>query len=97
MYLDNRDEADELAINVISELLRIAPASEEYTAILEAQRIMRDEDVPSMKKLIAILKEFPREYELSERARYLARRLGLQAETGMSRLLFGDGSEYFTD
>lgn len=93
MYLDNRDEADELAINVISELLRIAPASEEYTAILEAQRIMRDEDVPSMKKLIAILKEFPREDELSERARYLARRLGLQAETGMSRLLFGDGSE----
>ena len=93
MYLDNRDEADELAINVISELLRIAPASEEYTAILVAQRIMRDEDVPSMKKLIAILKEFPREDELSERARYLARRLGLQAETGMSRLLFGDGSE----
>ena len=93
MYLDNRDEADELAINVISELLRIAPASKEYTAILEAQRIMRNEDVPSMKKLIAILKEFPREDELSERARYLARRLGLQAETGMSRLLFGDGSE----
>ena len=59
MYLDNRDEADELALNVISELLRIAPASEEYTAILEAQRIMREEDIPSMRKLIAILKDFP--------------------------------------
>ena len=93
MYLDNRDEADELALNVISELLRIAPASEEYTAILEAQRIMRQDDIPSMRKLIAILRDFPREDELSERARYLARRLGLQAEAGMSRLLFGDGSE----
>lgn len=93
MYLDNWDEADELALNVISELLRIAPASEEYTAILEAQRIMRQDDIPSMRKLIAILRDFPREDELSERARYLARRLGLQAEAGMSRLLFGDGSE----
>ena len=91
MYLDNRDEADELALNVISELLRIAPASEEYTAILEAQRIMRQDDIPSMRKLITILKDFPREDELSERARYLARRLGLQAEAGLSRLLFGDG------
>lgn len=93
MYLDDWDEADELALNVISELLRIAPASEEYTAILEAQRIMRQDDIPSMRKLIAILRDFPREDELSERARYLARRLGLQAEAGMSRLLFGDGSE----
>lgn len=93
LYPEHLDEADELALNVISELLKIAPASEEYTAILEAQRMMRRELVPSMMKLIEILRSFPDTDELSKCARFLARRLGLQAGSGMSKLLFGDGSE----
>lgn len=93
MYHDNLDEADELALNVVSELLKIAPASMEYTAILEAQRIMRKEKVPSMMKLIEILKNFPKTDELCKCAKFLARRLSLQAQSGMSKLLFGNGSE----
>lgn len=93
MYIDNPDEADELALNVISELLRIAPASMEYTAVLEAQRKMRSAPVPSMMQLASTLDSFPAEDELHECARFLARRLRLQAGSGMSRLLFGDGSE----
>lgn len=93
MYLDHIDEADELALNVISELLKIAPASMEYTAILEAQRKMRCDPVPSMMRLISILNSFPEEDELYKCAKFLARRLYLQSENGMSKLLFGDGSE----
>lgn len=93
MYPGCLDEADELAENIISELLRIAPASREYTAILEAQQRMRKEPVPSMMCLIRMLESFSREDELCECARFLARRLKLQAGSGMSRLLFGDGSE----
>ncbi len=93
MYEDNPDEADELALNIISELLKIPPASMEYTAVLEAQRMMRKEAVPSMIKLIDMLRGFPQDDELCQCARFLARRLSLQAASGMSRLLFGDGSE----
>lgn len=93
MYPDEQEEADELALNIISELLKIQPASMEYTAILEAQRKMREAAVPSMRRLIDILRDFPEEDELKGCARFLARRLSLQADSGMSRLLFGDGSE----
>ncbi len=79
---------------MLSELLKIIPTSVEYTAILEAQRIMGETvERPSMQKMIDILGNFPEEDELCERGRFLSRRLKLQGNSGMSQLLFGDGSE----
>lgn len=93
VYRDDPRAADELAVNVLSELLKIEPTSIEYTAILEAQRLMREKELPSMQELITCLNSFPEDDELRERAKLLARRLKLQAQTGMNQLLFGDGTE----
>lgn len=93
VYRDDPRAADELAVNVLSELLKIEPTSIEYTAILEAQRLMREDELPSMQRLIERLNSFPEGDELKEKARLLARRLKLQAQTGMNQLLFGDGTE----
>lgn len=93
LYRDDIKSADELAINVISELLKIAPTSLEYTAILEAQRLMAGQELPSMRKLIVMLGQFPKEDELCQTGKYLSRRLQLQADAGMSQLIFGDGTE----
>lgn len=94
LYRDNEKAADELAINVISELMRVAPTSVEYTAVLEAQRIMAGKKgLPSMRKLITVLGQFPETDELCPTGKFLSRRLMLQADAGMSQLLFGDGTE----
>ena len=90
--------ANELALNVISELLQIAPTSEEYTALLEAVGIMEQETqktkkLPSMQLLIEILSQFPEDDDLYSKAKFLSRRLKLQQKAGMSHLLIGDGSE----
>lgn len=93
LFRDDKKEADELAINVLSELLKIAPTSMEYTAILAAQRRMDEEAMPSMRKLIELLGTFPENDELYHTGRMLSRRLMLQADAGMAQLIFGDGSE----
>jgi len=93
LYRDDLKSADGLAINVIAELLKIAPTSMEYTAVLEAQRLMEEEECPSMRLLIEKLASFPEEDELKTVGKNLSRRLRLQADSGMAQLLFGDGSE----
>lgn len=98
VYRDDLALANELALNVISELLQIAPASEEYTALLEAVGMMEEESKktkkkPSMKLLIEILSQFPEDDDLYGKAKFLSRRLKLQQKAGMSQLLIGDGSE----
>ncbi len=93
LYRDDVKMADELAINVISELLKVSPTSVEYTAVLEAQRIMGERELPSMRLLADILGTFPDTDELCGTGRFLSRRLKLQADAGMAQLLFGDGSE----
>lgn len=94
VYDDDIKAADELALNILSELLKLAPTSIEYTAIMEAQRIMSESGgIPSMKRLTELLASFPEEDELCKTGRFLARRLKLQADSGMSQLLFGDGTE----
>lgn len=93
LYRDDHKAADELAVNILAELLKISPTSTEYTAILEAQRIMQDSEMPSMRKLMEVLGNFPETDELQLDARHLSRRLKLQADAGMAQLLFGDGTE----
>ncbi len=94
LYRDDISMANELAINVISELLKVSPTSMEYTAVLEAQRLMKERNVkPSMSGLVETLGAFPEGDELHKTGKLLSRRLKLQENNGMSRLLFGDGSE----
>lgn len=93
MYRDDVGQANELAMNVIAELLQLPPTSKDYTAVLEAQRLMEKEARPSMSRLVEILGEFPTTDELYETGKLLSRRLKLQERNGMSQLLFGDGTE----
>ena len=93
LYREDRKEADELAANVIAELLKLAPTSMEYIAVLEAQRIMGQEERGSMRRLTELLTQFPEDDELCHTGRILARNLQLKANAGMAQLIFGDGSE----
>lgn len=93
LYRDDRKMADELAVNVIAELLKISPTSEKYMAVLEAQRLMEKEELPSMSKLTEILASFPESDELCNEGKLLARLLKLRSASGMAQLLFGDGTE----
>lgn len=95
LYRDDMALANELALNVLSELFKISPTSDEYTAILEAIRMMgQDKNViPSMLSLAKMLENFKKDDELQPKAKSLARKMRLQQEAGMSQLLFGDGTE----
>ncbi len=93
LYREDRKEADELAANVIAELLKLSPTSMEYIAVLEAQRMMGREERGSMRRLTELLGQFPEEDELCHTGRILARNLDLKANSGMAQLIFGDGSE----
>lgn len=93
LYRDDKRAADELAGNAITELLQISPTSMQYIALLEAQRLMDKEKLPSMERLIAILRSFPAEDELCDTARLLARNLQLKLSSGMAQLMYGNGTE----
>lgn len=98
VYREDLSMANELALNVISELFQISPTSKEYTALLEAVRVMdiksrKKEIIPSMQAMIEVLTQFSTEDELYDTAKFLARRLNLQKSAGMSHLLIGDGTE----
>lgn len=96
IYRDNPDEANELALNVLTEMFGCSSNSMEYTALLEATRKMTEEDgerVPSMMRLAEILEEFPEEDELFTAARMMARQIRARRSSGMTRLLIGRGGE----
>lgn len=91
IYPENRAEANELALNVLTDLFAIDPKSDEYTAILEAQQKMNEK--ASMMRLAETLESIPEEDELHKAATGLARRIRLQRNNGMAGLLIGDGTE----
>lgn len=94
IYYEDIDLANELAINMLTELFAIKPTSDEYVAILEAvKHIEEGNNPPSMLKLAANLENFDKEDKLYEQAKMLARRIRLQDENGMAQLLFGNGTE----
>lgn len=94
VYKNDIGQANELAINVICELFKVSPNSEEYTALLEtARRIQEGETPPSMLKFAAILENFPENDNLKRKAENLSRRLKLQQNNGMAQLLIGEGTE----
>lgn len=96
VYPDEIDMANELAVNLLSELFKLAPTSDEYTVLLAAAKRMKDtkdESKPSMERFTEILDTFDKEDELYKLAQKVARRIRLQKENGMCGLLFGDGTE----
>lgn len=98
IYKEDVDMANELALNIISELFRISPTSNEYTALLTAAKQLKADyrsgaHTPSMLYLATVLETFDKKDELFSTANALARRLRLQEVAGMSTLLFGDGTE----
>lgn len=94
IYPYNLAEANELALNVLSDLFGIDPKSDEYTAILEAQqRMPKRAGKSSMMKLAETLETMPIEDELYKAAQSLARKIKLQRNNGMAGLLIGDGTE----
>lgn len=94
VYREDLDMANELAINMLTELFEIKATSNEYVAILEAVRTIEEGNgKPSMLKLATKLDSFDQSDKLYEVAKMLARKIRLQKEAGMAQLLFGDGTE----
>lgn len=93
IFRNNIDEAAELAINILSELFRINPKDNIYTALLEALNKVRSHPLPSMQALTDILAGFPESDPLHTDAVMLARKIKLLQEAGMSQLLIGNGTE----
>ena len=94
IYSDNIREAHELTLNVISDLFGLDPKSDEYIAVLEAQKMMQPSPGPNcMLKLSRLLEEIPEDDNLHEPAKKLARRINLYRDNGMAGLLMGDGTE----
>ena len=60
MYPDNMSEANELALNVLSDLLAIDPKSDENTILIESmQKINQFPGKNSMLKLVTVLEAVP--------------------------------------
>lgn len=96
IYSNEIDMANELAVNVLSELFKFEPNSDEYTVLLEAAKKMKDtknEFKPSMERFTEILDTFDKEDDLYKLAKKVSRKIRLQKENGMCGLLFGDGTE----
>lgn len=94
IYPDNLSEANELALNVLSDLFKIDPKGDENTILIESQQKMNDfPGKNSMLKLAKILDAVPEQDELHTVARKLARSIRSRRKDGMAGLLFGDGTE----
>lgn len=96
VYRNNIKEGHELALNLISDLFGVDPKSDEYMVTLEAQSRMSKMvtgERPCMLKLADIMDSLPKEDDLCEAGKKLARRIKLQRENGMTGLLIGNGTE----
>ena len=93
IFKDDISEANDLAINILSELFKINPKDTKYTALLEALNNMKNENLPSMERLADILADFPPNDELKKDALLLSRQIKLLQTSGMSQLLIGNGTE----
>ena len=99
VFRGNLEEASELALNVLTDKLQISPKDDVYIALLEALEQLKKaaaEDEarrPSMQMLIDTLDNFPESDDLCKAARNLARKIRLLQNSGLFRLLVGNGRE----
>lgn len=94
IYEDNLSDANELALNVLSDLLNIDPKGDENTILIEAQQKMNKYPGKNcMLKLAEILADVPDTDDLCSVAQKLARKIRSNRENGMAGLLIGNGGE----
>lgn len=94
IYPDNLSEANEMALNVISELFRIDPKSNENTILIESQQKLNEyPGKNSMLKLAMVLDSVSEKDDLCSVAKTLARSIRARRTDGMAGLLIGDGTE----
>ncbi len=85
--------ANELTLNVLTEMFKLQPKDDEYTALQEALGTMKYEQIPSMTKLIKKLENFNPTDDLRKDALKISRKIKLLSNGGMGQLLIGDGNE----
>lgn len=91
LYRDNINEACELAFNIIVELAKAD--DKEIIVLKDTLKKMKDEKKPSMERLIELISEVPKDEPYQEFAYLLERKLKASQAVGLSKLIFGDGTE----
>ena len=80
---------------MLSDLFGLDPKSDEYIAILEAQKRMeKSHGAHCMLKLAKMLEAIPEEDNLHEQQIIWPERIILYRDNGMAGLLIGDGAEH---
>lgn len=92
IYRNDIDEACELALNIIAELL-IERSERKSTLLLETMEKIKFEKLPSMERVIELLAAVPSSDSYYEEASDLARALNARKNNSMTQLLFGNGTE----
>lgn len=96
IYLEDFDEAANLAVNILVDLFEIKTASEQYVILSESIETMRetqDTAVPCMQRLVEIMEAVPESDDLHSLALKLARLIRTMQNHGVTKLLFGNGTE----
>ncbi|WP_338631834.1 ATP-binding protein [Clostridium baratii] len=91
LYKDDIDEATTLAFNIICDIAKVN--DETQTVLNEVLKNIKNDDNPSMMRLIEMLYEVPKDDLLGREAYLLARKLSTMKDVGLSKLIFGDGTE----
>ncbi|MGU9439076.1 ATP-binding protein, partial [Clostridium perfringens] len=91
LYNDNIDEACDLAFNIIVEIVNTS--EEEKIILKETLKQIREEEKPSMKRLIEKINDVPDSDAYKKDAERLVRKLNASKDVGLSKLIFGDGTE----
>lgn len=93
IYREDREEAAELARNILIELFKIESKSPVDVILAETLVKVKKAKVPSMELVHQLLYKVPKEDEYYKEARSLARLMRNTKNLGMASLLFGTGIE----
>lgn len=93
VYSDDINEACNLAINIICELADLKPNTESYIVLKETLNKMKNIEKPSMEKLVELLDGINEKDDFKRAAILLSRQLKTMKSAGLTRLMFGDGTE----
>lgn len=97
IFRENIHEATALATNILTDLLEIAPKSDEHIILLECLNRVQMLPLPSMEALLKEILRVPRSDIYYTAAQKLHRTLQALKGNGMVQLFFGDGSEKAID
>lgn len=93
IYRDDIQAASAKALSLLSDLFKISMTDPEFTVLTEALEKNKFEELPSMETFVRILKAWDKEDEWCSVAKNIARRIEGLREIGLTKLLFGNGTE----